>query len=123
MEGIRPNDYDAFKFAISTILRFYPRATCFRQGAEITHRGGWQPFFGDFTNPSDAPTAETQNLISMIFEIRQASIKADFQNKLDKALIRRVGNERNEEYLTGKTVYIMAANRKVKKKENGYVRE
>ena len=65
-------------------------------------------------NPAEAPTAKTQNLISIIFEIRQASLKSDFQNKLDTALIRRVGNTRNEEYFSGQAVYFMAANRKNK---------
>ena len=36
------------------------------------------PFCEDFTNPVDAPTAKTQNLTSAIYEIRQASLKADF---------------------------------------------
>ena len=37
------------------------------------------PFFEDFMNPAEAPTAETQNLIPAIYEIRQASLQADFQ--------------------------------------------
>ena len=50
------------------------------------------PFFEDFMNPVDAPAAKTQNLISTIYEIRQASPKADFRNKTNTTLIRRVRN-------------------------------
>ena len=60
------------------------------------------PFFGDFTNPAEAPATKTQNLTSAIYEIRQASLKADFQNKLNTALIRRVRNTKNADFFGGR---------------------
>ena len=74
-------------------------------------------------NPVEAPAAKAKNLISMIYEIRQASSKADFQSKLNTTLIRRVRNTENEEFVLGGTVYFIAANRKKNEEENGYVLE
>ena len=64
------------------------------------------PFFEDFTNPVAAPATKTQNLISAIYEIRQASSEEDFQNKMNSALIRRVRNTKNGEFVLGQTVYL-----------------
>ena len=66
-------------------------------------------------NSVEAPTAKTHNLISIISKIRQASPKADFERKLDAALIRSARNVKTEEYfLGGGAVFFMAANRKNK---------
>ena len=70
-------------------------------------------------NPADAPTAETQNLISAIYEIRQASLKADFRNKLDTTLIRRVGNAKMENFPRRKRFTLRPQIAKIRKKENG----
>ena len=73
------------------------------------------PFFEDFTNPVDAPAAKTPNLISsIIFKMRQSSLKAYFQSKLGTKTIRKVGMAKTEEYFLGRSVFFMAANRKNK---------
>ena len=60
---------------------------------------------GDFTKLAEAPSVETQNLISAICEILQASPEADFRNILDTSLIRRAGNGKNVEYFSGQSVF------------------
>ena len=91
---------------------FTPGKRVFWRGPKLPIGAVGNPFFEYFMNPADAPTAETQNLISMIFEIRQAPLTSDFRNKLDAAFIRRVGNAKKRGYLIGKTVFFRGANRK-----------
>ena len=70
------------------------------------------PFFEDFMNPADAPTAKTHNLSSIIFKIREASLKADFQSKLDTSLIRMMGNAKTEEYFSGGSILYVGESQK-----------
>ena len=44
------------------------------------------PHFEDFTNPKDSRAAKTHELIGAIRKIRQASLNADFSDKLNSKL-------------------------------------
>ena len=72
------------------------------------------PFFGDFTNTIGAPEAKVHGVISVIHNIRQASLNADFSNKLSTTLHRRVGSTKSEEFFLWGTVSFIAENRKAK---------
>ena len=62
-------------------------------------------------NPVEAPAAKTHNLISIIFKLHQASLKADFQSKIDTALIRMMGKCENGGIFPAEAVFFMAVNR------------
>ena len=81
--------------------RFTPGQRVFCRTPKLSIGAIGNPFSGDFMNPVEEPTAKTQNLISTIYEVRQASSKPDFQNKLDTSLIRRVGNAKKRRILFG----------------------
>ena len=72
------------------------------------------PFFEDFTNQIEAPATKVHGLISVIRKIRQASLNADFRNKLSTTLHRRVRGSKSEEFFLGQTVFFISANRKAK---------
>ena len=69
------------------------------------------PFFEDFTNPVEAPATTAHGLLSVMRKIRQASLNADFSNKLSTALTRMVRKNKSEEFFLGQTVFFIAANR------------
>ena len=58
---------------------FTPGRRVFGRTPKLAIGAGDNPFFGDFINPLEEPTAKTHNLISIIFKIREASLKADFR--------------------------------------------
>ena len=47
-------------------------------------------------SPAEAPATKTHGLISVIHQIRQASLNEDFRNELNTALTRRVRNKSEE---------------------------
>ena len=56
------------------------------------------PHFEDFTNPKDAAAAKTHGLIGLIRKIQQASLSADFINKLNTTLHMGVRDTKSEEF-------------------------
>ena len=84
---------------------FTPGERVFGRARKLPIGAFGNPFFEYFMNPLEAPAEKTHNLISIIFKIRQASLKADFQSKMDTPLIRR-GNVKTEEYFLGQSVFI-----------------
>ena len=93
---------------------FAPGKRVFGRTPKMPIGANGNPHFGDFTNPGDSPTSETQWLIGVIHKIRQASTDADFINKLNTALNRRARGAKSEEFFLGGTVFFPAANRKDK---------
>ena len=63
------------------------------------------PHFEDFTNPKDAPTSKNQWLIGVIRKIRHAPPNADFSNKLNTTLNRRVRGAKSEEFFFWEAVF------------------
>ena len=61
---------------------FAPGHRVFGRAPEMLIGATDNPYFEDFTNPKDPPTAQTRQLIGAIRKIRQASLNADFINKL-----------------------------------------
>ena len=121
--GDPPNFRGAYAFAISTYGGFTHGRRVSGRTPELPIGAVDNPFFDDFMNHADAPVAKTQNLISMIHDIRHASLKADSQSKLNIALIRRARNTKNGEFFSGQTAYFIAEIAKTKKKENGLAPE
>ena len=93
---------------------FTPGRRVFGRTPEVPIGAVGNPFFEYLMNPAAAPTAKTQNLISTLFKLRQASLNADFQSKMDTTPIRRVRNAKTGEYLLGVVgaVFFTVANRK-----------
>ena len=56
------------------------------------------PHFEDFTNPEDAKNTKTHQLIGAIHKIRQASLNADFDNKLNTKSRRRFRETESAEF-------------------------
>ena len=69
---------------------FTPRQRVFGRTPKLPIWEIDNPFFEDFTNPAEAPATKTQWFLSVIRQIRQASLNADFSNKLNTALTRMV---------------------------------
>ena len=57
------------------------------------------PHFEDFTNTKEDRTTRTHHLLGAIHQIRQASITADFNGKLNLRLIRRLRQSVNGVFL------------------------
>ena len=90
MERIRGNEDDALQFTGATIRRCRAWGESFREDTKMPIGAVCNPHFGDFTNPKEAPSKKTYQLLCAIQKIRQPSLNADFGNKLNMALRRRV---------------------------------
>ena len=101
MGRIRGNDDDALKFTSAEIWMFRTGETSFRENAKNADSGDWESFFGNFMRAIEAPATKVHGLISVIRKIRQASLNADFSNKLSTTLHRRLGNTKSEEFFLG----------------------
>ena len=67
MGGIFGHYHDALKFESSAVWRFYTGSKSFRKNAKLPSGAAGNPFFEDFMNTADAPTAKTNDLLSMLF--------------------------------------------------------
>ena len=112
MERIRGNDDDALKSQVRQFAGFAPGKRVFGRTPKIHIGEIGNPHFDDFANPKDAPTSKTQGLIGVIRKIRHASPNADFSNKLNTTLNRRVRGAKSEEFFLGETVFFLSANQK-----------
>ena len=116
MERIRGNDDDALKSQSAAIRRFYAGPTSSRANAKNADGEDGQSFIGDFTNPIDSPKTQVHGLISVIRKIRQASLNADFINKLSAKLHMGgfgVLNRENSFYGKRFSLYLLIARLKV----------
>jgi len=100
---------------------FTPVQRVFGRTPELPIGAIGNPFFGYFMNQAEAHTAETRNLISAIYEIRHASSKADFRNKLDTTLIRRVRNAKMKNIFRGNQFTLWPQIAKNKEEEGKWV--
>ena len=90
MGRIFGNDDDALKLPGAAIWRFRTWAESFGRTPKVPIGAADNPYFEDFRNRKEAPTAKTHQLLGAIREIRQSSLNADFSNKLNMSLRRRV---------------------------------
>ena len=67
-----------------------------------------------FTNPKGAPAKITHQLVGTIRKIRQSSINADFDNKLNMASHMRFRDTKSEEFFLRRSIFFLAANWKTK---------
>ena len=65
-------------------------AKSFRKDTQNSDRCGGIPNFEDFMNPKEAPAAKTHHFPAAIQKIRQASLNAEFGDKKNMALRKRV---------------------------------
>ena len=72
------------------------------------------PHFEDFTIPKESPKTKTHQLIDVAHKIRQASLKADFSNKLNTKSHRRFRETKSEGFFLCRAVFFLSANRKEK---------
>ena len=63
--------------------------------------GRWVILFGYFMNPAEAPAAKTHSSLSTFFKIRQASLTADFQSKVNTTLTRMVRYAKTDAFFRG----------------------
>ena len=63
------------------------------------------PNFNDCMNPKTAPTTKSMSLLHTIFQIRRASLEADFSGKINVCLSTRLRSQKIEEFCLGRTVY------------------
>ena len=63
------------------------------------------PNFNDCVNPKTAPTAKSMSLLRTIFQIRRASLEADFSGKINVCPSTRLRSRKTEEFCLGQTVY------------------
>ena len=104
MGRIRGNGDDALKFKVATIRRFRSMAESFRGAPKMPIGAVDNPHFGEFTNPKAAPKTKTHQLLGLIQKIRQSSLNADFSNKLNMALHRRVRETKMKNSFLRRTV-------------------
>ena len=71
----------------------------------------YNPYFTDFTNTKETPTTETNHLLGIIRQIRQASPDADFDGKLNLGLNRRFRQIRSGGGFSGRVPFFLPANR------------
>ena len=84
---------------------FAPRRRIFGRAPEIPTEAIGNPHFEDYTKPREAPTAKTHQILGVIQEIRQASINADFDNKLNMALHRRLRETKSAEFFLRRSIF------------------
>ena len=56
------------------------------------------PFFEDFMIPAEAPAAKPHSLLAALYKIRQSSLTADFQSKVNTTPIRRVRHAKTDDF-------------------------
>ena len=64
------------------------------------------PNFNDCMNPKTAPKAKSASLLHAIFQIRRASLEADFSSKIQACLAKRLRSQKKtDEFCLGRTVF------------------